>query len=233
MPFLELSLHITDQHLDPGSSWLEIPVRRGEFLELNTHDCTNGNISTLLGFLTLPKEPWPRTLSSSNCDGSAFSQPSFTWCVIGISLYVPSSYTHSAGVRQPHQTAGMPSYMHTHAHNPKPHKPVITYTVWERLSLFHGLIHDLMPIDLQSDQQVSSGDGNSEHFHKPCLWRFSAERVDGSGSNTPTCMMADSADEINESHATPQSLLNVPLYLLPNTMESILSLSSCPAFIPP
>lgn len=43
--------------------------------------------------LTLPKEPWPRTLSSSNWDGSAFSQPSFTWWVIGISLYVPSSYT--------------------------------------------------------------------------------------------------------------------------------------------
>lgn len=45
--------------------------------------------------LTLPKEPWPRTLSSSNWDGSAFSQPSFTWWVIGISLYVPSSYTNS------------------------------------------------------------------------------------------------------------------------------------------
>lgn len=38
------------------------------------------------GFLTFPKEPWPRTLRSSNCVGSAFSQPSFTWWVMGISL---------------------------------------------------------------------------------------------------------------------------------------------------
>lgn len=60
--------------------------------------------------LTLPKEPWPRTLSSSNWDGSAFSQPSFTWWVIGISLYVPSSCTNSkqAWRHTPSRAAGLP-----------------------------------------------------------------------------------------------------------------------------
>lgn len=41
--------------------------------------------------LTFPNDPCPRTLSSSNCAGSAFSHPSFTWCVIGISFTLPSS----------------------------------------------------------------------------------------------------------------------------------------------
>lgn len=72
--------------------------------------------------LTLPKEPWPRTLSSSNWDGSAFSQPSFTWWVIGISLYVPSSYshTHSKSMRHTHNAAGKSTYMHTYPKTPNP-----------------------------------------------------------------------------------------------------------------
>ncbi len=41
---------------------------------------------------TLPKEPWPSTLQSSNCRVSAFSEPSLTWCVMLISLTKPSSY---------------------------------------------------------------------------------------------------------------------------------------------
>lgn len=41
--------------------------------------------------LTFPNDPCPRTLSSSNCAGSAFSHPSFTWWVIGISFTLPSS----------------------------------------------------------------------------------------------------------------------------------------------
>lgn len=36
----------------------------------------------------------------------------------------------------------------------KPQRRKSTYTVWERLSLFHGLIHDLMSIDLQPNQQI-------------------------------------------------------------------------------
>lgn len=109
MPFLELSLHITDQHPDPGSSGLEKPERssRRDFRNKSPTFALDGNIWLVL---TLPKEPWPRTLSSSNWDGSAFSQPSFTWWVIGISLYVPSSYTNSISMRQ----AGMSSYMCAH-----------------------------------------------------------------------------------------------------------------------
>ena len=55
-----------------------------------------------------------------------------------------------------YEAAGMSSYMHTHAHTHmlRDLKPVITYTVRERLSLLHGLVHDLMPIDLQPNQQV-------------------------------------------------------------------------------
>lgn len=102
-----------------------------------------------LCFLTLPKEPWPRTLSNSNWDGSAFSQPSFTWWVIGISLYVPSSYTNNISMRQ---QVSHPTRTNTHICS----NPIITYTVRERLSLLHGLVHDLMPIDLQPNQQVSS-----------------------------------------------------------------------------
>lgn len=47
-------------------------------------------------YLTFPNDPCPRTLSSSNCAGSAFSHPSFTWCVIGISFTLPSSYYFKA-----------------------------------------------------------------------------------------------------------------------------------------
>lgn len=52
-------------------------------------------------------------------------------------------------------------YSILHAHNNNNNnmlqdlKPIITYTVWERLSLLHGLVHDLMSIDLQPDQQIS------------------------------------------------------------------------------
>lgn len=42
--------------------------------------------------LTLPKEPWPSTLQSSNCRVSAFSEPSLTRWVMLISLTEPSSY---------------------------------------------------------------------------------------------------------------------------------------------
>lgn len=45
---------------------------------------------------TLPKEPCPRTLRSSNCRGSAFSDPSFTWCVMLISLIGTSSCKHDS-----------------------------------------------------------------------------------------------------------------------------------------
>lgn len=35
---------------------------------------------------------------------------------------------------------------------PQGHKLIFTYTVWESFSLLHGLIHDLMAIDLQANQ---------------------------------------------------------------------------------
>lgn len=55
-----------------------------------------------------------------------------------------------------------------HTHMPQHLKPIITYTVWERLSLLHGLVHDLMPIDLQPNQQVSSEEsGTVNTFTKP------------------------------------------------------------------
>lgn len=40
---------------------------------------------------TLPKDPCPSTLSSSNCEASAFSEPSLTTWVMLISLMSPSS----------------------------------------------------------------------------------------------------------------------------------------------
>lgn len=118
MPFSELSLHITDQHQDLGASWPETPGREREGenavgnLATDAHEGAKGSnpIGALL-FLTLPNEPWPRTLSSSNWEGSAFSQPSFTWWVIGISLYVPSSCTQTVGVKiqdRTHQTQCVP-----------------------------------------------------------------------------------------------------------------------------
>lgn len=157
MPFLELSLHITDQHLDPWSSWQERPEREEKFRDVQTAMETFHDRNTcLLCVLTLPKEPWPRTLSNSNWDGSAFSQPSFTWWVIGISLYVPSSYTNSISMRLAHKVAGMSICMQLNRHMLHDLKPIITYTVQERLSLLHGLVHDLMSIELQPDQQISS-----------------------------------------------------------------------------
>lgn len=56
---------------------------------------------------TFPKEPCPSTLSSSNCEGSAFSAPSLTTCVMLISLMSPSSYnTRDRGGNQPQLLSG-------------------------------------------------------------------------------------------------------------------------------
>lgn len=41
-----------------------------------------------------------------------------------------------------------------------------TYAVWERLSLLHGLIHDLMPIDLRTNQISSEGASAATNLHR-------------------------------------------------------------------
>lgn len=48
--------------------------------------------STNLMWRTFPKEPCPSTFLSSNCCGSAFSEPSLTRCVMLISLTDTSSW---------------------------------------------------------------------------------------------------------------------------------------------
>lgn len=54
------------------------------------------------------------------------------------------------------QDASMSADTHTHIHMFQDIKSIITYTVRKRFSLLHGLVHDLMPIYLQPNQQVSS-----------------------------------------------------------------------------
>lgn len=149
--------------------------------------------------LTLPKEPWPRTLSNSNWDGSAFSQPSFTWCVIGISLYVPSSYTN-IGVRG--------------CRNDEPPERSGTYTVWERLSLFHGLVHDLMSIDLQPDQQVlNEKTSTANYFTRRIPHCFSSNRTKSTAAARPHVWWKVWKNEKSMSHGQKAALSRFQLQL--------------------
>lgn len=108
--------------------------------------------------------------------------------------------------------------------------PVVTYTVRERLALLHGLVHDLMSIDLQPNKQISEDSATVNTWTKlvhPC---FQLSRTMTAAPARPHVWW-NIQQMKSMSHMQQQffSLLQLKLYLVSNSMEP--KLFPCPAFI--
>lgn len=98
-----------------------------------------------------------------------------------------------------HETA---SYANLHAHTHAPRPEAHHYLHSARKTLPPPWAHPWSDAHWPAAKPTSfiRGVGNSKHFRKACSSLFSAEQDYDCSCCTPTCMMEDSTDEINESH---------------------------------
>lgn len=196
MPFLELSLHITDQHLDPRSSWREIPERTREIQK----DTDTSTIALMETFYLSAEFPHlaERALAED------FEQFKLRWISFLAALFYMVGDRNLLicpfVLHKPYQyeTAAQ-DCRSIILHAPRPHAHHYLHSVRKTLPppWARPWSHAHWPA---AKPKQSVRVSISKHFDKALSSLFSTEQDYECSCCTPTRMTEDSTDEIDESH---------------------------------
>lgn len=170
MPFLELSLHITDQHLDPWSSWQEIPEREEKFRKVQTASVHDGNTGFVCFFFNhLAK----RALAED------FEQFKLRWISLLTALFymmgdrnllicpivLHKQYQYEKGTQG---WTHVILHAHKHIHAPRPQAHYYLHSVRETLPPPWARPWSDVHWSAARPTNFIRGVGNSKQFHKAC-----------------------------------------------------------------